>query len=115
MSKGVDRDGEYDNDDNHDYNGDGHIDLQGPLGLHKEYFRSIGPIKTSEKSCELGVIDKARSASAYIGVKEKTMIMTLVMILAIIVTLTICKILILVTVVMRMNVLDQCRLKKSRN
>ena len=31
MSKGVDRDGGYDNDDKNDDNGHGHIDLEGPL------------------------------------------------------------------------------------
>ena len=39
ISKGVDRGGEYDNDDNIDDNGDGHIDLEGPLGSYKEYIR----------------------------------------------------------------------------
>ena len=39
MSKGVDRGGDYDNDDNIDDNGDGHIDLEGPLGSYKEYIR----------------------------------------------------------------------------
>ena len=39
MSKGVDRDGGYDNDDKNDDNGDGHIDLEGPLGSYKEDFR----------------------------------------------------------------------------
>ena len=28
MSKGVDRDGDYDNDDKNDDDGDGHIDLE---------------------------------------------------------------------------------------
>ena len=39
MRKGVDRDGGYDNDDKKDDNGDGHIDLEGPLGSYKENFR----------------------------------------------------------------------------
>ena len=38
MSKGVDRGGDYDNDTIDD-NGDGHIDLEGPLGSYKEYIR----------------------------------------------------------------------------
>ena len=39
ISKGVDRGGDYDNDDNIDDNGDGHVDLEGPLGSYKEYIR----------------------------------------------------------------------------
>ena len=39
MSKGVDRGGDYDYDDKIDDNGDGHIDLEGPLGSYKEYIR----------------------------------------------------------------------------
>ena len=39
MSKGVDRCGDYDNDYNINDNGDGHIDLEGPLGSYKEYIR----------------------------------------------------------------------------
>jgi hypothetical protein len=35
MSKGVDRGGDYDNDDIIDDYGDGHIDLEGPLGSYK--------------------------------------------------------------------------------
>ena len=39
MSKGVDRGGDYDNYDKIEDNGDGHIDLEGPLGSYKEYIR----------------------------------------------------------------------------
>ena len=39
MSKGVDRDGGYDNDGKNYDNGDGLIDLEGPLGSYKEVFR----------------------------------------------------------------------------
>ena len=39
MSKGDDRGGDYDNDDKINDNGDGHIDLEGPLGSYKEYIR----------------------------------------------------------------------------
>ena len=33
MSKGIDRSGDYDNDDNIDDNGDDHIDLEGALRI----------------------------------------------------------------------------------
>ena len=39
MSKGVDKGGDYDYDDKIYDNGDGHIDLEGPLGSYKEYIR----------------------------------------------------------------------------
>ena len=47
-----------------------------------------------------------------LGLKKMTMTMTLVMIMTMVLTLTntICKILILLTIIMGMNVLDQCRL-----
>ena len=54
MSKGVDRDGDYDNDDKSFDNVDGHIDIDGPSGSYKENFRYIGWIKASAKSGELG-------------------------------------------------------------
>ena len=37
ISKGVDRGGDYDNDDKIDDIGDRHVDLEGPLGSYKEY------------------------------------------------------------------------------
>ena len=39
MSKGVDGGGDYNYDNKICYNGDGHIDLEGPSGLYKEYIR----------------------------------------------------------------------------
>ena len=39
MSKGVDRDGDYDNDDKNYDNVDGHIDIDGPSGSYNENFR----------------------------------------------------------------------------
>ena len=39
MSKGVDRDGDYDNDDKNYHNVDGHIDIDGPSGSYSENFR----------------------------------------------------------------------------
>ena len=39
MSNGVDRDGDYDNDDKNYDNGDSHINLEGALGSYQEKFR----------------------------------------------------------------------------
>ena len=54
MSNGVDRDGDYDNDDKSFDNVDGHIDIDGPSGSYNKNFRYIGQIKASAKSGELG-------------------------------------------------------------
>ena len=54
MSNGVDRDGDYDNDDKSFDNVDGHIDIDGPSGSYNKNFRYIGLIKASAKSGELG-------------------------------------------------------------
>ena len=50
MSNGVDRDGDYDNDDKSFDNVDGHIDIDGPSGSYNKNFRYIGLIKASAKS-----------------------------------------------------------------
>ena len=58
MSKGVNRDGGYDNDDKNYDNGDGHIHPEGPLRSYEKNIGYIGQIKPSEKSGEYGVIVK---------------------------------------------------------
>ena len=60
MSKGVVRDGDYDNDDKNDDNHDGHFDLERPLASLKVNFRSFGQKEASEKSGRLVVNVKAK-------------------------------------------------------